>query len=307
MDKVNFPKTFSITDIFNQADHEIKDISMNAKFDINGIFNFNHTESNMIKEIKITIKNKSAINYIKLLINDCIVEKSKADEENRNQFNFTIFDTNGIINNPHLFDLRFVCFPKPLNEIDIEIKFRSIIFDDITFDFLKYNQYYSIHYLRIQTEHKEDKKMILAIYYCPMKKPNYNTKFIKTENLEEFIEVINLPYEWECPTIHGKPNYKKNNNYRMISVECNSKIEQKINEDKIFNCETSSTKLSNDLINKSFIVHKDISKDIEAHLLSEYALIPYTTIYKLPTSGIDYDKMKDIKDNQVILLTKFKY
>jgi hypothetical protein len=248
-----------------------------------------------------------------MLINDQIVEIIKPlyleDENKTCMFAFKTFNKSGVVQNPKLFDINFVCEPNPSESLPAIIQYHGIIVDEKTADFLEYNQYYSVHPINIgrlngDEDNSKPMNQVLGIYYSPNENPNYNIRFLDLKDLEEFNNVVCLSYMWKTPIIYKFNENPKKEKHRLITVECNKEIIQKINNDNLLRYESKTANLSSEIISKSFIVPKSDRSDIEGHLLAEYGLIPYTIIISTPKTEIDYDRMKEIHDSQMIVLKK---
>ena len=299
-----FPRTFNINELFNVSNSESKEITQSAEFNEaqhNTVTLNDSGYSNIVKNIIIEVKSHSEIKSIEMFINDnkttsnnLIIESVKSDDGNRECFRFKIFNVNGVVLNPKLFSIKFKC--NTVVQTKIEIKYTGIAVDEQMLDFLKYNQYYGVHLLD---------KLVLAIYYCPYQIPAYNVKFIDSADLVKFNDVIKLDYNWQCPVIRtlSKKNPIKEK-HRIISVEVTPEIEKALNDDPLLKYESVRVELDGKLINKSYIICVNERKDVESHLLSEYGLISYITISKLPITDIDEILMEKIHNSQLNVLKR---
>jgi len=324
---IKFPRTVELNNIFENSETETKTFAHNAKFISTGkliIDSFNIQESHLLKGFVIKVPSVLVKN-ISLLINDQIIEIAQpiyfdeTEELKCTMFSFKIFNNNGVVQNPKLFDVNFICEPSPSSEIPATIQYHGITLDEMAEDFLEYNQYYSIHPLSLKSEAKASQ--VLAIYYSPALKPNYNVRFLDLKDVEEFNNVVQLSYLWKTPVMFKFEDKQKKEKHRLITVEYplnegdfHSKIE---NDHILATYETKTVKLENQdllrstpvvnnhqVISKSFIVHRSERADIEGHLISEYGLIPYSTVINTPRAEVDYERMQQIYDAQMKVLKK---
>lgn len=296
-DNIKFPKTFNINSLIEVAETKSDALSYEVVINPNETLKFDDERINyfnIVKNISIEIKGSSEVKVISLCINDKIIEKSYSEDNNREIFKFKIFNINGVVQNPKLFTLNFTCDPKPLRPLNATIHYHYIKVDEQMDNFLRYNHYYSVHLIA---------KQILSIYYCPNKiEATYNARFIEINDVSEFNSVIDLEYEWVCPTIYS---FKlKKEKHRIISVEVSNEMEKLMDEDPLLKIESTRTVLGENLVNKCYIVHMSQKINIESHLLSEYGLISYVTIHKIPKSQIDDISMKKITDDQKSVLKR---
>lgn len=283
MEEIKFPKTFELYHLNELSDSESKLKKYCDKF-VDGEKIILKSEANVIKKIKICTESK-LLKYVNMLINDKVIERVKPEfVDGQTIFEFKTFDRSGIVQVPKLFDICFSCEPK-VDVLDIEISFHEIVFDGWLLDFMKYNQYYSIHQI-------EEKKKMLTIYYAPIGDKPYNVKFLDLKDFDEFYKAINIGYDWKCPTLY-KPNTGKKELFRIITVEIKPGM---LNEDKeLQKYESHEVKLSENIVSKSFVVPKDERKDIMGYLLADYGLIAYSTVMSSFKHEIDYDQMEKIK------------
>lgn len=302
---LKFPKTANLHEIFENSDTESKTIVHNAKFLTTGkliIDSFNLHENNILKGFVIKLSSAS-IKKVSLLINDQIIETAELisldvnEDEKEAMFAFKVFNQNGVVQNPKLFDINFICEPIPSQNIPAQLQYQGMIVDQLMSDFLEYNQYYSIHAL-------SDATKILAIYYAPTQKPNYNVRYLDLKDLEEFKQVISLSYLWKTPVMFSFADRQKKEKHRLITVECTPEIGMKLENDVLLRYETKTLDINNNMISKSFVVHKSERVDVEGHLISEYGLIPYSTVINTPRAEIDYDRMAEIYAAQLSALKK---
>lgn len=343
LEPIKFPKTVELNTIFENSETETKTFAHNAKFLSTGkliidgckqpasnlkvLDSFNIQEAHLLKGFVIKVPN-ILLKSISLLINDQIVEIAQpiyldecihsasnlkdldgCEESKCTIFSFKIFNGNGVVQNPKLFDINFICEPIPSSEIPVTIQYYGIVLDEMAEDFLEYNQYYSIHPLNLKSEEKSSK--VLAIYYSPSLKPNYNIRFLDLKDIEEFNNVVCLSYLWKTPVIFKFEDKQKKEKHRLITVECPKDMGQKLENDPILiTYETKTvdigrlTDIGCPMISKSFIVHKSERADIEGHLISEYGLIPYSIVISTPRAEVDYERMKQIYDAQMKVLKK---
>jgi hypothetical protein len=311
MDPVQFPKTFDLRSLLDQAETESKKIVQECKITTGGKITIDSAipNFNVIKKITIASKTPNAIKTIALQINNYTLYTANPDPENRTVFTFDSFDINGIVQDPKLFEISFVCNPTPPITTELELSYYGVAVDQQTLDFLKYNQYYSVHKVRQQTgqqpdEQTEKKGHVLVIYYAPVQSSPYNVKFLDLKDIPDFMNAINLNYQWEVPPVYKFETEMKKESHRMISVECDIEMEQKLCADELLKYETHRVDLGDGQINKSFIVPRSERPDIEGHLMAEYGLIPYVTIVKIPRAEIDYVAMKRVRESQIDILKK---
>lgn len=324
LETIKFPKTVELNTIFENSETETKLFTHNAKFLSTGkliIDSFNIQESHILKGFVVKIPSK-LVKTISLLINDQIVEIAQpiyfdeTEELKCTMFSFKIFNNNGVVQNPKLFDVNFICEPIPSSEMPATLQYHGIMLDEMSEDFLEYNQYYSIHPLSLKSEAKASQ--ILAIYYSPTLIPNYNVRFLDLTDIKEFNDVVQLSYSWKTPIIFKFKDKQKKEIHRLISVEYPMKSTQTLldgeypknlsmtleNDPVLITYETKTVDIGNGIINKSFIVHKSERADIEGHLMSEYGLIPYSTVVNTPRAEVDYERMQQIRDAQINVLKK---
>ena len=304
-EQVKFPKTVSLNVLYENSDAETKLYTHDAKFLTTGkliIDSFNIQESDILKGFVIKVSNPK-IQTISILINDSVIEIAKPiilEDGKTFMFTFQIFNQNGVVQCPKLFDINFICEPIPPQEVPAMIQYHGVVVEEIE-DFLEYNQYYSIYQLK--SEEKSNK--VLTIYYSPTQNPPYNVRFLDLADVNEFIKVVELSYLWRTPIIYKFQESAKKEPHRLITIEVSKEYDSKLEGDPLLRYETRTVEIPNTkLISKSFIVHKSDRSDIEGHLLAEYGLVPYTTIIKIPRTEIDYDRMKQIFDAQMNVLKK---
>jgi hypothetical protein len=309
-EQLKFPKTVSLNVLFENSDAETKLYTHDAKFLTTGkliIDSFNIQESDILKGFVIKVSNPT-IQTISILINDAVIEIAKPiilEDGKTSMFTFQIFNQNGVVQCPKLFDINFICEPIPSQEVPAILQYHGIVIEEIE-DFLEYNQYYSIYQLNMKTlpDEKANNK-VLTIYYSPTQNPPYNVRFLDLADIDEFIKAIELSYFWKTPIIYKFQESAKKEPHRLITVEISKEYDSKLESDPLLRYETRTVEIPNTkLISKSFLVHKSDRSDIEGHLLAEYGLVPYTTIVKMPRTEIDYDRMKQIFDTQMNVLKK---
>lgn len=292
-----FPRTFNINELFDVSKTESNTLTQKFKLLSDQVIKLDPAPNiSIVKNISVVIKGKHEVKNINMLINNSIIEKASSIGGNREVFKFQIFTTNGVVLNPRLFNVTFRAEPKPLVDAEVEIHYTGFKIDNEMNDFLKYNQYYSVHLLPTDAESKK----VLAIYYTPALLQAYCVKFIELNDIKEFNDVVKMEYEWQCPIVRklSVPNANKENKYRIISVEITYELEKIMTSDPLLNYESMHTIINQNEINKSYIVCIDEQTDVEAHLLSEYGLISYVTISKLPQTEVNCEIMQNICENQ---------
>lgn len=297
MEEVEFPKTFDFESIFMQAETESKQIIQDCKFVATGcliIDSFNIHRFNFIKLFTIEIPDSNILS-IDMLINNQVIESAKSVNGERQTFTFVT----PMIQCPKVFDINFICDPRPSASINAKIKYHGFKVDGVTEDFIHFNQYYYVQKVA---------NKILAIYYCPSNNPSYNVRFIEEKDLPDFTAAIQKSYKWQSPIFYADQTTSiKKEKYRQITFECTNEQEAELNEDKNLDYESSSTSVSSNSVMKGYAVPLSNKKEIEAYLLGTYGLISQTSILRVSGRIIDYEKINEVTHNQKLILRSLGY
>jgi hypothetical protein len=308
MEELSVSQTFNINAIVEVAETRSKLVEVPGEFPKatdqlkRSAFKFNNTSygSDIAKNITVKLKKPSEVRTICVVIEDKIIERMHPDDAERRTFKSKLFVTNGIVLNPALFSISFIAEPV-LESQEFTLSYYCINVDPPTKDYLKYNQYYSVHLTGPGTEKTEK---FLAIYYCPAERPSYNIKFIDVGDVAEFNSSIHLDYKWRPPIIWKRKEDSKKEKHRVITVEVSPETDVVLSEDKLLKYETASIQLNNGQVSRSYVAHIDEQLDIESHLLSEYGLVSYVSIFQLPVNEIDTELSKKIFANNKFVLDK---